>query len=59
MKKKHILHGNLTKPKVTPYVPKYITNTITDNVKDKDGNVTNRLESNADFARDCVDMNKK
>ena len=59
MKHKREQKGNFTKPKVTPYIPKFITNTITDNITLKNGEVVNRLEDNADFDRDEVNANKK
>lgn len=55
----HIKNGNFTKPKVTPYEPQYQTYTVTDNIELSDGSIVNRLDDNADFGRDCVDMNHK
>ena len=63
MKKKdekvYFKNGNFTKPKVSPYEPQFRTYTVTDNISLSDGSVVNRLDDNADFGRDCVDMNKK
>lgn len=59
MNKKQVLKGNQTKPKVAPYTPQFVTNTVTDNVTNSKGEVVNRLADNADFDRDFVNMNKK
>lgn len=59
MDKKQVLKGNQTKPKVNPYTPKFVTYTVTDNITNDKGEVINRLEDNADFDRDFVNMNKK
>lgn len=54
------LHGNYAKvdrhSRISPIATQYV---VTDNKTDRRGNVENRLASDAEFCRKCVDENHK
>lgn len=57
---KKYLHGNNAKiDRHSRISPVNLTNVVTDNKTDRRGNVENRLASDAEFCRECVDENHK